>query len=156
MSSQRTESSKYTSGYAPAGEVIYVRGDQLLAERCCARQAARDKIHLGPKFWNEDYWLKEFRKQLRQAKILIDELSSKGVENPVEIIIRSMNHWKLKSVFSLGLKSQILPVCMEIFRQEGLRSPSESVNIQADAVDVNQAPRPPVGNKTLFSKLKEL
>lgn len=154
MASQRSEKCKYISGFAEPGETIYCTGAAYLAEKMVARQAARDKEYLPPKFWNKKpSALKEFKKQTKQASDLIKELESKGVENPVEIIIKAVNHRRCAKVFSLGLKSVILDVCLDIWKQQQAAPPPIQVET---VVDTTQKPRPQIGSKNIISKLRDL
>jgi hypothetical protein len=146
MSKERTENSKYTSSFAPPGETIFIRGDQLLAEKMCARQAKKDGKALGIKFWNDKEWLKEFRLQLKHAKTLLTEHGF-----TVSVILKALEHRRCKNVYSLGLKSVLVPICKELMRLEN--SPKD--NIIIEQVDINQEPRKPFVDKgSLRNKLR--
>lgn len=75
-----------------------VTGEQLLAEQMCERQARRDKKTLGSKFWNNDFWAKEFKKQLRFANQL-----TKCYD--LDVIFKALKSWRGKRIYSLGAKS---------------------------------------------------
>lgn len=111
MAKERTESSKYLSKYGEPGESLWVSANQLLAERILERQALKDKITLPPRFWQNKIWQKRFVLQSTHASKLLKDF-------PCEVILEAIAHWRLKNVYSLGLRSAIDPICQEIMERK--------------------------------------
>jgi hypothetical protein len=147
MSKERTEHSKYQSSFAPPGETIFIRGDQYLAEVMCSRQAAKDKRSLGTKFWNDKEWLKAFRLQLKHAKELLQDF-------PVGVILKALNHRKAKNVYSLGLKSVLVPLCQDISKSEQVQKSAAPIHLEE--VNILETPRKPIAKNNLRNKLRGL
>jgi len=144
MASQRTEKSKYLSKYGEPGEELYVGAAQYLAERIMEKQAAKDNKHLPIRFWNDPAWKKHFLAQLKHANKLLKEFESTTV-------LKALNHFRMKNIYSLGLRSVIDPICEEIQRANTLSNNSAVI---IDEIDTTQKPRPSFGKQTLRNKLK--
>lgn len=107
MAKERSEASKYLSKYGEPGEALWVSANQILAEKMMARQAQKDGEKLPPRFWQNKTWQKRFVLQSTHASKLLKDF-------PCEVILEAIDHWRLKNVYSLGLRSAIDPICQEI------------------------------------------
>jgi hypothetical protein len=99
MAKERTEKSCYESRFG-AG---WISASQYLAENMCARKARSQNNALAPLFWKDPYWEREFRLQLKHANELLETFS-------VEAIIKGLRHNDAKRIYSLGLKSVLVPL----------------------------------------------
>lgn len=106
MAKERTEKSKYLSGYGGG----YISAHQLLAEQMCEKQAKKDGYKLQDKFWEEQEWVKRFRLQAKHASKLLEDYS-------IEVILEAFKHWRLKNIYSLGARYAIDPICSEISKR---------------------------------------
>lgn len=111
MAKERTEASKYLSKYGEPGESLWISANQVLAEKIIERQAAKDGDKLPPRFWQNKIWQKRFVLQSAHASKLLKDF-------PCEVILEAIAHWRLKNVYSLGLRSAIDPICQEIMARK--------------------------------------
>lgn len=121
---------------------------QSLAEKIVVKHAKSKGINLPWKFWdNPDYvkWGKKFIAQAKKASELLKKYK-------YEVIVEAINDKECRNIESLGALYKIIPVCDEIVKKRDALSKVEGPNIRE--VDVNEKPRPLVGKKTMFSKLK--
>lgn len=119
---------------------------QSLAEKICVKRAKLKGITLGWKFWTDPKWAKTFVAQAKNAATLLKEFE-------YEIIVEALKDRECRNLESLGAKAWIIPICKEI------KEKKKPVEIKAPTlvdVDVNEKPRPSIGKKTTFSKLKDL
>jgi hypothetical protein len=137
--------SKFGGGWITAG--------QFLAEIMCERDAISSNQKLFLKFWNDPYWLKKFKLQLKHANELLETY-------PVEAILAALKHKDLKKVYSLGLKSAIIPIAereRDKIERSKLAGNICSVEEEEKVIDITQKPRQtfsPGANK--LNKLREL
>jgi hypothetical protein len=120
---------------------------QSLAEKICVKFAKLKGIDLPYKFWEDKKWGKRFVAQAKHAATLLKDYD-------YEIIIAALNDRECRNLESLGARAWIVPVCEEIKKKR-----ESHVEINSPIlieVDINEKPRPSVGKKTLFSKLKDL
>lgn len=145
MAKERSELSPYKSLYG-AG---WISERQYLAEGMCARKARAGGNELTPRFWNETYWKKEFLLQLRHAANLLQNYD-------IGSIIKALRHPDAKRIYSLGLKSVLVPLIDKI--QQDLETQSEiQTRLVIESVDVNQRPRPPFSRgKSILQRLREI
>lgn len=136
---------KYISKYGEPGEILQIRADQYLVERIIEKQAQRNKLVLGIRFWNDKVWAKEFRLQLKHVKYLLDKYSP-------EIILKALAHFRGKNIYSYGAKTFFEPLCDQIMKTETIRGESCDTMI-CDDIDVLQKPRKPFINNDLRNKL---
>lgn len=91
MAKSRSDSSKYESRHGGG----WITPAQFLSEVMCERQAKINGEELVYRFWNIQFWKKEFSKQLRLAqKILV-------LYDP-HIVSKALRSKEGKKIFSLG------------------------------------------------------
>ncbi len=143
MSKKRTNKSNYKS--PSTGE--YCTAAQYIAEIVCQRQAEKDNVGTPAyKFWNTDKWKKSYTHQI----ILANRLVKKHDERA---IIKALKSARGKSIYSLrfpGLEDLIKK------EQENLNRSDYKESIDIENVDTSKKPRRPFGNKSSFSKLRDL
>ena len=150
MAKERSSTSCFQSKYGGG----WISASQYLAEIMCAKEAASQKENLPDKFWNDDYWNKKFRKQISHATDLLKEYS-------VEDVLEALRHPDLKRVYSLGLKSAIVPILKRIKARKSRQAQQENSIIKDKdenpvtvTVNILEGPRKPFSTKT--SSLKKL
>lgn len=123
---------------------------QFLAEGMCLRLAKRDRREIGDGFWNSEAWAKEFVLQTVHASKLLKDFS-------LEAIIAALKTTRGQKVYSLGLRSVIVPLAK--LEQERL---DRAAKAREEAPVVEEAPasdsaRPQIqtGN-SILAKLKGL
>ena len=139
MAKNRSDSSKYESRHGGG----WITSAQFLAEVMCERYAKKNGEELVYKFWNVDFWKKEFFKQLAFAKKLL------LVYEP-HIISRALRSKEGKSVFSLGA-----PWLKKIIELEQRKFKSADTS---KVIDTTELPirKPFQSFKSLMKKLKDL
>jgi hypothetical protein len=148
MASNRTEKSRFQSQFAPPGETLYVSDAAMLAEVMCRRMEARDHVKLEPKFWNTNpIYKKEFLKQVSHANKLLSQYN-------IEVILAALKHPRAYSVYSLGLKSVLVPLIEAEIAKSELTASEAGPILKVE--DATTPPRQPLGSKTVLSKLKDL
>ena len=120
---------------------------QSLAEKICVKYAKLKGIELEYKFWEDRKWGKRFVAQAKHATTLLKEFD-------YEIIVAALNDRECRNLESLGARSWLVPVCEEIKKKRDSAPIVEAPVLRE--VDVNEKPRPSIGKKTLFSKLRDL
>lgn len=139
MAKQRTEKSCYQSRFGSG----WITPAQWLAENMCSRKARSEGNDLPSKFWNgSDYWKGQLKLQLKHANDLLKEYD-------VSLIVEVLNKPEVKKVYSLGLKSVLIPLLKE--RQKQLKFQQESLHLSRPdpiiPIDTTQTPRKPFGIK---------
>ena len=139
MAKNRSDNSKYQSRHGGG----WITSAQFLAEVMCERYAKKNGEELVYKFWNVDFWKKEFFKQLAFAKKLL------LVYEP-HIISKALRSKEGKSIFSLGA-----PWLKKIIELEQRKFKSVDTS---KIVDTTQLPirKPFQSSKSLMKKLKDL
>ena len=111
MAKQRSEASRWISSYGEIGETLYVADGPYLAEKMVEKIAAKDGVKLPTRFWNHPLYKKDFLAQLNHANKLLKQFSC-------EVILECLRNWRMKKIYSLGLKSVIEPICQEIAQKK--------------------------------------
>lgn len=146
MAKQRSDKSPYQSRFG-AG---WISESQFLAENMCSRKArAEFGGELPAKFWQDPYWEKQLRLQLKHANDLLKEYS-------VTSILAALKHPDAKKVYSLGLKNVLLPLIQKAQNKQNLIKNQETKPITVDIVDVKQTPRKPFVPKNKKNNLQSL
>ncbi len=86
---------------------------QYLTEVICERIAKKERIPLGPKFWQKDEWRKIFIRQIVAANKLL-------IKYKVTEIIQALNHPRGRWISSLGAKKQIEQILNTYFKLSGI------------------------------------
>lgn len=133
MAKERSEKSCYASRFGGG----WISAEQYLAENMCSRKGRSEGNELSPFFWREKYWEKEFLKQLRFAKELLSQFS-------MEAILSALRHPDAKRVYSLGLKSTLIPLISKEQTKINNRTRVQD-EIEVPEVDINKPPRKPFG-----------
>jgi hypothetical protein len=145
LAKERTDKSPYQSRFG-AG---WISADKYLAENMCSRKGRAEGGELAPFFWKEEYWRKEFLKQLRFAADLLKVYS-------MESILAALRHNDAKRIYSLGAKSALIPLISKIQKQLDIRKEGETTTV-VEPVDVNKPPRKPFGRGiSPLQRLREL
>lgn len=149
MAKNKSEKSPYQSRFG-AG---WISPAQWLAENMCSRKSrAENGGELPPRFWNDEYWEKQLRLQLKHANDLLKEFD-------MAVILTALKHPDAKRVYSLGLKSVLIPLMR---RGQGIKNLQEeqrkTVNTEPlPKVDITQKPRQPFARqKSTLQRLREL
>lgn len=101
---------------------------QYLAEFICERIAEKEGKRLALKFWNNKEWNKKFRLQITHANKLL-----KDYDNNVRCIIRALNTFQGKKVYSLGARYILDPLIIdEIKKQAVIKTTSLQTEDVAD------------------------
>jgi len=129
----------------------YISGVQYLAENMCARLARRDRVELHERFWKSARWEKEFRLQTVHAAKLLKDYS-------MEAIIAALQTTRGKQVYSLGLKSVLVPIIKDEQEKLDRKKAASEVKVQVETPPpAAEPPRPNfVGKQTLLGKLREI
>jgi hypothetical protein len=135
-------------------------GDELtpaqhLAEGMCARQARRDRVRFDRTFWRSPMWNREYRRQMEFANDLLKKFAV------VEAIVAALRTEKGRQVYSLGLRSVLVPLIKQVEQERSVAEAKVKargvVREPAPAVADAEPPRPPfVLRGSLLSKLREL
>tara|TARA_R110002020_G_scaffold846_5_gene4201 strand:+ start:1320 stop:1760 length:441 start_codon:yes stop_codon:yes gene_type:complete len=143
VSKKRTDKSNYKS--PSTGE--YCTAAQYIAEIVCQRQAEKDNIGTPAyKFWNTEKWKKSYTHQIILANRLVKKYDERA-------IVKALKGARGKSIYSLrfpGLEDLIKK------EQESLNRSGDEESIDIKDIDTNSKPRKPFGNKSSFSKLRDL
>lgn len=143
MSKKRTDKSNYKS--PSTGE--YCTAAQYIAEIVCQRQAEKDNVGTPAyKFWNTEKWKKSYTHQIILANRLVKKYDERA-------IVKALKSARGKSIYSLrfpGLEDLIKK------EQETLKRSDDTESIDIKDIDTNSKPRKPFGNKSPFSKLRDL
>lgn len=149
MAQNRSDKSPYQSRFG-AG---WISGAQFLAENMCSRKARSDGSELPLKFWQDPYWEKQLKLQLLHANKLLESFEMPD-------ILTGLKHPDAKKVYSLGLKSVLIPL---IKRAKKLRLSQERQIASIPkcdplpSVDITQKPRVPFStNKNKLQSLRDL
>lgn len=110
MAQNKSEKSPYQSRYG-AG---WITAAQWLAENMCARFARSQGEDLPNRFWTSPYWEKKFKLQMKHANELLREFSA-------EEIVTALRHPDARRIYSLGLKSVIVPILKEIQKKNKIQ-----------------------------------
>jgi len=149
MAENRTDKSCFQSKFGGG----WISPGQFLAEIMSERFALSNGERLPHRFWNDPYWLKKFKLQIKHANELLKKY-------PIEPILRALEHKDLKRVYSFGLKSVIIPIIEREQRKINnakLAGNVISVEEEEKVIDVTKKPRQTFsssGNK--LNKLREL
>jgi hypothetical protein len=126
MAEVRSEQRPFKSRFG-AGWITPI---QYLAENMCDRIARRDRVQLTDHFWlGSKAWDKEFCLQTVHASVLLRKFQ-------VEAILAALRTTRGKNLYSLGLKSVLIP----LIEREQLRLDTEK---KAAAVKVEAEPAAP-------------
>ena len=132
MAINRSEKCSYQSRFGGG----WISASQWLAENMCSRKARAESGELPPKFWHDSYWEKQLKLQLKHANDLLKKYK-------VEAIVEALKHPDAKKIYSLGLKSVIVPLIEKSQKKiDIVREPTK-----IDDVDITQKPRKPFSNK---------
>ena len=149
MADNRTEKSCYESRFGGG----WITAAQYLAENMVARRARSEKTSLPPKFWEIDKWKKDFLLQIRHANTLLADFC-------LDAILRTLRNSRCKNVYSLGLKSVIMPVLKdEQARIKTQMRKLEEMPVVEEVVlpAVAEPPRPSFQSRnSMLSKLRGL
>jgi hypothetical protein len=161
MSEKKTEKSCYQSRFG----ANWITASQYLAENMCSRKSRSDEgKDLPQKFWTDKYWEKQLLLQIRHANELLKQYS-------VSSILKALKHPDCKRVYSLGLKSVLVPLIERFERQEATTqkvleakmATAKDAETTEDItpVDVCQKPRPAFStsknkSKNYLQRLREL
>lgn len=147
MAKNKTEKSCYTSRFG-AG---WITAEVYLAENMCSRKGRSEGNELAPFFWREKYWEKEFLKQLRFARELVEEYS-------VQAIVAALKHPDAKKIYSFGLKSVLIPLISKEQRKIDTKEEIKQYEqpYVPEPVDIYKQPRKPFGpNRSVLQRLRD-
>lgn len=123
----------------------YIGETQYLAELCCERRAAHDKVELPLRFWDQGPWKKFFLWQVRLASSLLKKF-------PSEAIITALHSPEGRNTFSLQAP-WLLPLIEQA--TDDLRAATvESAPVESDEV-APYSPPPVVRPPSLLSRLRD-
>jgi hypothetical protein len=148
LAKNKTEKSCYASRFG-AG---WISAEQFLAENMCSRKGRSEGNELAPFFWREKYWEKEFLKQLRFARELVEQYS-------VEAIVAALRHPDAKKIYSFGLKSVLIPLISKEQRRIDTKEEIKQYEkpYVPEHVDIYKQPRKPFGRSpSLLQRLRDL
>lgn len=118
---------------------------KIIAELICRRIAEKNKLVLGDKFWNEDYWGKEFKKHIIAAHSLLKIY-------PLSVIINALKDKRAYWITSLRCK-QLHDICKEYSKKLEYVKTQVEESKKIETTDPNILP--PTSNKqSKFDKLK--
>lgn len=132
----------YKSNY---GDNLYITPAQYITECLCVVIANKENKQLVPYFWKRSPWNKIFRSQVSTANELLQHYHP-------EVILIVLRSYKCKNLRSLRAKWLLEP----LLKEEQARYNQKQKNIsQTEKTSVIQLPRQPVGQTSIFAKLKE-
>lgn len=150
MAAKRSAKSTYPSRYG-GGHVTIA---QYITEYLCENIARSNGKELPPQFWEQEEWRKFFQQQIVMLnKHLIKKFHPRA-------IVKALKDYRCKRVNSFGgfIKVKIwqaVLIEMDVkCKAEDERESQLKEHIVADAT--KDKPRVSLGNKTIFSKLREM
>lgn len=114
-------STEYTEVYcrkSPSTDGVFCTNAQFLAEFACIRQAAKNKLKIVPRFWQQDCWKPTFVKEIRAANNLLKVYS-------FDAILSALNHYKCKWINTLFCKQLVPQILLE---EERLKQKQEKID----------------------------
>lgn len=118
---------------------------EILAEFICRRIASKQKIVLGDKFWNDDYWGKQFKKTIIAAHSILKVYSLAVI---LAALKRPEAHW----ITSLRAR-QLHDLCRSVQRSHD--EEKQRINEFTPPTTGNVSSLPPTKKSTtLIDKLK--
>jgi hypothetical protein len=130
MAKERSDKCPYESKFGGG----WLNSVQFLAESMCARAARAQKTELPHKFWNDTYWLKKYKLQLKHAANLLKDFT-------VGEIIKGLKHQDARRIYSLGLTSVLVPLIEREKKLARIREENNQVNrVEESADDYDTSP----------------
>lgn len=120
MAQEKSKKSGYSSKYGGG----YISPAQFLAEMMCERLATKNKQKLPNRFWEDAFWAKTFKKQIMDANKLLKD-------HDIHHILKALDSFKCKFVYSLGLKNVLLPAIEYYERLSETEAKAEEVRRQS-------------------------
>lgn len=119
MASQKTDKCCYESRFGGN----WITREQFLAENMVARAARAQKTELPNKFWNDPYWLKKYKLQIKHVSELLKDFT-------VAEIIKGLKHPDARQVYSFGLKSVLVPLIRREQKLHTLRVANQNQELE--------------------------
>lgn len=143
MSKERSDKCRHLSKYGGG----YINDAQALAEIMMERIAAKEKVALRDRFWEDKQWLNKYKLQIKHVSALLKEFG-------YDIVRESLNEFDMRNIYSFGLKSKFEPVCQRLKdRKEKMTRLAESNDELVGRVGGEYKPRPTFKGNGLRGKL---